>query len=213
MVPDDASIERRLAWLKEISDQGAADPEIQAAAARIRAEADRLAGSAPSKRGHWYARLLALETLRLVHQVPYVPDPPGKDRFAPASWTLKYGGDCDDLAALFSALCCVLGLKVRVDWITQRGASLDHVTAMVWLDGVWWWAEPSVPGAMLGESPYSAIARQGAWHVVGGKQGPEPDGVDPRVFQWDGWKVYWSGWPVPWFQRNFPYLFHPMRKS
>lgn len=211
IVPDDWSIERRLKALDQIVREGTRDPALLQAAARIRREAHRMAERVPSHRGDWFARLLALEALRFVHQVPYLPDPPGKDRFAPVWWTLKNGGDCDDLGALYASLCCALGLRCVVAWITQPGQALDHVTCLVWLDGAWWFAEPSVPGAMLGESPYHAIERQGAWYVLGGDGKPSPDGRF-RDWDWDGWELYWNGWPRPWFQRNYPYLFHAVNK-
>lgn len=213
IVPDEWTIEQRLAALHRIAWDGKSDPRVRAAARRIRAEADRLAPFVPSRAGHWYARLLALETLRFVHQIPYLPDPPGKDRFAPVWWTLENGGDCDDLAAAYESLGCSNGLRTHTDWVTQPGATLDHVTNMTWIDGSDLWSESSVPGAVLGESPYHAIERQGAWHVMGDTRAPAPDGVGAKAFQWDGWSLYWNGWPVSWFQRHYPYFFHPLRRA
>jgi len=213
IVPRDAGVEQRLVWLDQIVREAASDPKMKAAAQRVLAEAHRTAVHTPTYRGQWFERIVALEALRLAHSVPYVAGPPGDDEFAPASWTLEHGGDCDRLGSMLAGLVCLCGLLSRVDWLTQPQQSLDHVAVEIALDKRWYWAEPSVRGAVLGETPYEAVARQGAWHVVGQGPGPRPDGVGARAFAWSGWEELWKGWPVAWFQRHYPYLFHPQSRT
>lgn len=211
IVPREWDVERRLVALNQIVADCASDPVMKVAAARVMAEAHRMALVTPNYDGDWFGRLVALEILRLVHRVPYVAGPEGDDEFAPASYTLTHGGDCDRLNTLVAGLCCLCGLVGWVDWVEQPGQQLDHVPAEVVLDDARFWMEGSVRGAVVGESPWHAVERQGAWHVVG--RGPEgrPDG-HPATFEWDGWRELWRGWPVAWFREHYPYLFHPNAK-
>lgn len=107
-------------------------------------------------------RAVASGALRIVQGLPYRADPPGSsDLVTAACETLTIGGDCEDLAALLVALWSAAGLGGRIVWLSQDGASQDHVSAQVWVSGAWWWGEPTVPGARLGEYPYLAAARLG----------------------------------------------------
>ena len=60
--------------------------------------------------------------------------------------------DCDAKARLFVALCLAAGLSARMVPLWKGGA-LSHVSAEVWLDGVWQPAETTLARARLGESP------------------------------------------------------------
>jgi transglutaminase-like putative cysteine protease len=130
--------------------------------------------------GDWYARILAEEALREVHKLPYRADPPNKDCYKNVDQTATQGGECKALNVLLVALLFRLGIKAcpvspgsktacgEVVWIMQTGKPLNHVATMVWLDGQPFWADASIKDARLGESPYQALARTNAWHVVGG---------------------------------------------
>jgi transglutaminase-like putative cysteine protease len=92
-----------------------------------------------------------------VHRlVTYKPDPEGRDVFREIEWTIANGGDCEDLSALFVAMCRTAGLAARLVWLEQQSyAALNHVTAQVLLsDGAWHWADASLPNAQLGQHPY-----------------------------------------------------------
>lgn len=120
--------------------------------------------------------LLADRLLSFVQSVGYHEDRPGEEWFQRPDYTLRHGGDCEDLSTLFVALAKTLGLRARLEWFTQPNASLNHVTSKVWLgpnhrvpvdeDG-WAWAETTMRGARLGECPYDALERLQAWHVFG----------------------------------------------
>lgn len=98
--------------------------------------------------------------LSRVQQLGYRPDPQG-EWLQTGRETASRGGDCEDLSALFVALCGAAGVVARMVWISQRHAPQDHVAAQVLLDGRWRWADASIRGARLGESPYEAAARLG----------------------------------------------------
>ena len=72
-------------------------------------------------------------------------------------YTLAHGGNCEDLSSALVALLFALGLPARVAWITQRDMPLNHV--VVRLEDTGEWADPSIWGARVGETPYSALDR------------------------------------------------------
>ncbi len=105
-------------------------------------------------------RSLAL-LLSTVQLLPYTDDPTDTDRVCDPDEVIRVGGDCEDRAVLFAALCKVIGVRVVIVWQAQNGAAQDHVTTKVWVNGVWTWADPTVPGARIGEEPHDAVARLG----------------------------------------------------
>jgi hypothetical protein len=124
-------------------------------------------------RGEWVQRLLAKQALLLVHlRVPYVSDPPSKDCYRDVQQTARNGGECKALNIFLVALLLRLGMTAEVYWINQPGRLLNHVASKVWIGGQPLWADGSVFGAQLGESPYQAIQRTGAWHVLGLSNAP-----------------------------------------
>lgn len=128
-------------------------------------------------------REIATALLKRVHQVPfwaYPLDRRMRDCFAPARQVLEIGGDCDNLATLFASTCIHAGIPVQVIWINQSTSQLNHVTTMVYVDGKWRWADPSIKGALIGEDPYSAARRTGN----GAPLGIAPAGVAGDSFQW-----------------------------
>lgn len=102
---------------------------------------------------------LLLSTVQLL---PYRTDRHGADDVCDPATLFRDGGDCEDRAALFAALARVAGARVVIVWQPQQGVAEDHVTTKVFLDGAWRWADPTVPGARIGEEPHDAVARLGA---------------------------------------------------
>lgn len=149
------TIGERLDELDRTADEAQSDPLLLALAQR----AIELAGPDPTLID------LAHAALRLAQRAGYQRDEAG-ELFQPVRYTIEHGGDCEDLAALFVALARALGLTAELIWIEQPDRPLDHVVAQVQIDGAWYWADASVCGAKVGESPYAAMDRLGAWYVV-----------------------------------------------
>lgn len=175
-VRDTTSVCERLDLLDRLADEGAQDPVVADLAMRVGA-----------KVGRADPRALAAEALVAVQTHPYVPNPPGQDCYQPARWTHLHGGECKALTVLYVALCRKLGVEAEPVWVNQEGAPLNHVVAMVRAAGQSYWADPSLKGAYFGESPYEAVPRLDAWHVIGarpaggafvfqGRRSPRPAG-------------------------------------
>lgn len=155
LISDQMTIAQRLDELGTTVERAQRDPLVREAAALARS----LAGEDPTPRD------LAAAALRVAQRAGYQRDQPG-EWFQPVAYTVAHGGDCEDLASLFAALGTLLGLDVELVWIEQPDRPLDHVAAQVLIDGVWLWADASVCGARVGENPYDAMDRLGAWYVV-----------------------------------------------
>jgi hypothetical protein len=96
-----------------------------------------------------------------VQGLPYAADPPG-EYVQGAAYTAAWGGDCEDLAGLLHVLVGIGGHRARLVWLAQPWATLDHVSAQVVIVPCGWtWCEPTLPGARVGEDPYSAARRLG----------------------------------------------------
>ena len=104
----------------------------------------------------------ARELLAWVQSLPYASDPEGYDVVCGPAQVMREGGDCEDRAALLAALYAARGWRARVAWQTDDSAPEDHVTVQLF-DGSsgWFWADPTVPGARIGEEPHAAAARTG----------------------------------------------------
>lgn len=150
LIPIDPHVppEERVPILNELALRGAEDPDVQ----RVTREAIR---------GLQSDREIAEALLRRVHAVPFWAYPPKLECFAPAGKVLERGGDCDNLSVLYAASCLYAGIPASVVWINQPKSKLNHVTAVVFLDGEWQWADPSIKGARIGETPYEAAHRTG----------------------------------------------------
>lgn len=224
-IPDEKHPCDRVGLLDALASDGARDPAVRAAAATIQATATARCAALGTAAGrdatlakalrvqNGCSRILASEAFRYAQSVPYVPNLNGRDCYQPASWTLVHGGECKALSVLFIALCCVVGLEAEPYWITQTGASLNHVFARVWIDGVWFWADPSLRQAQLGESPYEVLERTGSGHHV---LGLAPAGRSAGIGSARGapiarnvWPGLWGGWPHWWWKLYHPYLFDP----
>lgn len=108
---------------------------------------------------------------------PYHDDPPGEEWYQGVYWTMAMGGDCEDLAVVLVALMLAADIQARVIWQDQPGQALNHVTAQVLMpDGIhtWYWADPTVKGARLGEEPHEAAKRLGQLDKLGLAPAPEP---------------------------------------
>jgi transglutaminase-like putative cysteine protease len=149
----ETSVCDRVRILTELAEEGARDSRVVAFAR------EAASGSSGAQ--------AAANVLARVQALPYVDEPPGEEWFQPAAYTLAHGGDCDDLVVLFVAAMRVLSVPATVYWITQTGQRLNHVTAQVYLSGRWLWAETTIPGARLGESPYEAARRLGTGDRTG----------------------------------------------
>ncbi len=212
-VSDETPVCDRVAIMEQLALESAQLPSVKALAASVLERAKALAPFSPVKTGDWQQRILATEALRAVQSVQYVSAPEGEEWMQRGDYTLQNGGECKALSVLLCAICRILGVKSEILWITQTGRPINHVAARIFLDGEWFWADGSVRGAMLGESPYDAIKRLDAWHVVGGKTTPAGSPVLPAAlpnvyypFAWAGWRSLWRGWDPWWWNRHYPYL-------
>lgn len=158
IVPDETA-EDRVRIIRMLASRGAAAPIVRRLAALARHRAGPDAGP----------RALATEALRVTQRAGYVPavDP---YLFQSAAYTALNGGDCEDLTPLLAAILAALGIASEVVWLSQPDRTLNHVVLQVAIDGEWLWADPSVCGARLGEDPYDAIERLGAWYVLDATQ-------------------------------------------
>jgi hypothetical protein len=102
---------------------------------------------------------------------------------SPLTGKPKGAGDCEDTSLLFAAMALAVPLlggpmmAGAVEWMPQDGLPQNHVTSIVlapspvfWNQTTkggpyawspWAWAETTIPGARIGEHPYSALARLG----------------------------------------------------
>lgn len=147
----------RLALLRDLVHDAVRDPAFWDVAALA---AGRVTRAEPVR--------LARELLTFAQAFPYVPDPRGTEQFQPVMYTVMHGGDCEDHATLLAALFSFYDLPAQLVWIDQLDSELNHVSTRVQLGGTWYWAEPSVPGARLGEEPRAAAARTGFHERIGG---------------------------------------------
>ena len=181
-IPETTPVHDRVELLYQLAVQGSTSYSAGRLAVEVASKAKARAQSVPTSArvGDWYKRILAEEALSRVHKVPYVADPPDRDCYRNVDTTATKGGECKGLNVLFVALLIRLGIQAcPVDndgrtvcgetiWIMQPGKPLNHVASVVWLDGRPYWADASIRGARLGESPYDALKRTREWHIVGG---------------------------------------------
>lgn len=174
---DSTPVAERLRLDNELADDGVATPEVQRFATCI---AQRAAGKPRVA--------LAEAALAAVQEKPYVPDPivDGQmtEELQRPLYTLKNGGDCEDLAQLLMSVYLILGFQTIPVWLDQKGEEQNHTTVIVKLLGTrgddeltrdmgehgWWWAETTIKGAMLGEHPYAAAERVKSWTTLGYKR-------------------------------------------
>lgn len=81
----------------------------------------------------------------------------GSETRAPLHVWARGAGSCADAAPLLACMAESIGIPARL--VYQIGAKLDHLAVKLCVDGRWLWAEPTIRGAELGESPAAAAAR------------------------------------------------------
>lgn len=222
-VPDQTPVCDREALLVGLAADGADDPGLRQLAQRVAASATARAAAADRRTRDWFRRLLAEEALRAAQALPYVGDESGRDCYQPVAYTLARGGECKALTVVYVAALRALGVRGEPVWITQTGQPLNHVAAQVDLDDRWTWADASIRGAALGESPYDALRRTGQWHVVGGvvpagrPASAAAHAALPAITATSGnvpwpppwWSGVWQRWPAWAWRRYFPNLYVP----
>lgn len=144
-----APIETRLELYRSLAIDGASHPDVARVAAFLRAPRPQ--------------RELARSALEYVQRsIAFEIDPPGPDLvFSPAETLARRRADCEDLSILLGSIARALGVPFRIVWIDrgETGYRQSHVTTELYVDGGWLYAEPSVPGAALGEEPIAAARR------------------------------------------------------
>lgn len=173
-VADTTPVCVRVGFLNQLAQSGSNAYSVerltQRVAARSRSRA-RAQGAGPTP--DWYKRILTEESLGEVHRLPYRGDPPTQDCYRDVDTTAIRGGECKALNILLVAMLIRLGIPAEIEWIMQPGMPLNHVTSIVKIDGEKLWADGSIRGARLGESPYKAIERTKAFHIVGARKGDQ----------------------------------------
>lgn len=116
--------------------------------------------------------------LEVMHErVPYVEHPTDDQWFQPVRVTAKRGGMCGDLAALLASILCRMGVQSLMQWVFQGEEALAHHLTLLGYVGHdagvdttpegFAYADPSIPDAQVGETPYEALERSKAWERVG----------------------------------------------
>ena len=147
---DTTPIEARARLLEQLARDAARTPAVL----RLLETCQQLSGPTFS------ARALAEQILSLVHRYRYAPTLPGE--WVPESIDeviSARAGDCKGLTALALALFASAGIQARATWLLApteqqaRGVSdgrpRNHVLPQVYVDGAWWSAETTRPGARL----------------------------------------------------------------
>lgn len=159
MIPADVPIEERMQMLVLMSSASRWTPEVQ--------KLKNLALKRTLSPTLWAKAAAALAVIQ--ENVPYIRHKTEDQWFQPVWLTARKGGMCADLGPLLSSVLCELGVPNRLQWINQVGASANHLTVQVWAGDElgWQYADPSIPNARVGETPYEALARSSAWDRVG----------------------------------------------
>jgi hypothetical protein len=150
-IPLTTTPEERLALTDALTAKGAEDPIVQLIARQIRL---------PARNTEEFMRNI----LRFVQDLRHVPNTTGRECLQGPVFTLSHGGDCKALAVLLVSLVIAGGYLAQTFWVDVPGKDLNHVTARVWTDGAWRWADPWVIGAEFGEDPGHAAGRLGGDH-------------------------------------------------
>lgn len=168
LIPATTPIPERLAMLLLMARASRKTPEVQKL---VKMAKQRLVNPSAMER--------ASAALRVVQETtPYVRHSTPDQWFQPVWLTARRGGMCADLSALLSSVLCEMEVGNRLVWIDQIGAKANHLTVQVWVldhrpstdsdtDPGWQYADPSIPTAVVGETPYEALERSKAWDRVG----------------------------------------------
>lgn len=108
-------------------------------------------------------RAIAARALARAQTFPYAPDDAGTVDLVTVDRATfeREGGDCEERAVWLAAALAAARIPAELVWLSQPGQEADHVTVRAHLDGRWLWADPTVPGARLGEHPQDAADRVG----------------------------------------------------
>lgn len=178
IVPDTTPSTDREDLLNALADEGARDPIVRRTAIWLATRCALAHGRQPTDRQLAQCLLDGLHEL-----VQYSDDPDDREEYNRAVTTLsssprmerspitgspKGTGDCEDLAVLYASLARALGLRSQVVWIDQPRGAYNHVAAAVCdLGAGCEWVETTLPGARVGENPYTAAERLGITHTLG----------------------------------------------
>jgi transglutaminase-like putative cysteine protease len=189
-VPDTTDECYRITLINRIANEGMQREPVQKIAHLAKTRALLASGGVPS------VPVTAIEVLRAVQSIPYVDPNHDKECLQRTDYTIANGGECKALSAVLVAVARLAGLQADPVWVTQTGLPMNHVTSVIYIDGIPEWADASVRGAALGENPWEAVSRLGAQHVIGAAR-KVPNGKTA---------------PIRWMskrdaQRNCPYLF------
>lgn len=156
-IPSATPVCDRAQLLYQLAVQGSTTETVDRLSRRVRA-------LAPEKNIPSFVQQALIE----VQKLPHVPDPEGKDCYKTVDETALYGAECKGKNVLFCAIVIRLGVNAEPVWIMQEGMPLNHVASVVMIKGKPYWADASIPGALLGETPYEALERSGTYNIVGG---------------------------------------------
>lgn len=188
VIPASVTWQEKERLLNLIADEGARDPTVRALALAI---VMRAGARAP-------AEMLQALLDAIPELVEYTPDGGYEDVFGSVLGSLaprqgnpvsritgrpRGSGDCEDTSTVFAGLARSLGLDARVTWVLQPDAPQDHVAVVACAVGVaafgpggCGWVETTIPGAQVGEDPYTAVLKHGRGErVMGRKAGNIPD--------------------------------------
>jgi hypothetical protein len=160
-VPDTTDECYRITLIDDIANDGTGREAVQKIAQLAKTRATLASGGAPSP------SILGVEVLRAVQSIPYVDPHHDYECMQRTDYTIANGGECKALSAVLVAVARLVGLKADPVWVTQTGLPINHVTSVIYIDGKPEWADASLRGAALGESPWMAVDRLGAQHVIG----------------------------------------------
>lgn len=91
---------------------------------------------------------------RVVRRLRYTPDPRWADHVSAPEYTLEVGGgDCDDLAVVFAALCLATGRRCAFLLGSARAPMPTHVLAAAAVGGRWVPVETSSRSLPVGRLP------------------------------------------------------------
>lgn len=168
-IVDTTPVCSRVDLLNQFAAEGSRNPIVAQFAANVMARVRARASDVQVHTGDWFHVLIAEEALKEVHKLPYRGDPIDQDCYRDVETTARQGGECKALNILLTAILLRLGVRAEVGWIFQKDMPLNHVASVVRINGIPLWADGSIRGAKLGESPYEALERTKAFHIVGGK--------------------------------------------
>ena len=208
--------------LSALADEGAQDPAVQAIARWLVKRAEEDKGRELGDAEKLQALLDGLHALAVYHddccdvevfnRVRWTLTPREGNPVSILTGQPQGQGDCDCLASAFAGLARAAGLSATPKWVDQPGRAMNHVAVVSC--GAWAakfpstaaagaeipppagcaWVETTVPGAIVGEDPYTAVRRHGMAERVYGAAGVAVPGTTAEAdlvagTPGAGWKV------------------------